>query len=141
MGIWESSGGYLILVKMDDTTATSAVAGFSAALNRMITTARKSMTKDLKWRNMQKSPRKPALPFFFCDPHSPWQRDINENINGLIRQYLPKETVLAAHRQEELDAIAFKLNMRPRKRFVFKCPIKVMSDLMGKYHESPSTIQ
>ncbi|GGY12400.1 hypothetical protein GCM10007160_43700 [Litchfieldella qijiaojingensis] len=53
--------------------------------------------------------------------------------------YLVIETAL--HSQEELDAIAFKLNMRPRKRFDFKCPIEMMSELMAKYHEGPLSIQ
>ncbi|MGP9666451.1 IS30 family transposase, partial [Halomonas sp. AOP22-C1-8] len=139
----ELSSGYLILAKMDDATATSAVAGFSAALNRMPTTARKSMTYDQGREMAQhaKITQETGVAIYFCDPHSPWQRGANENINGLIRQYLPKGTDLSVHSQEELDAIAFELNMRPRKRFDFKCPIEVMSELMAKYHESPSTIQ
>lgn len=91
---------------------------------------------------MQKPLRKPASLFTFVFHIArPWQRGAEENINGLIRQYLPKGTDLSLHSQEGLDKIAFELNMRPQKRFDFKCTIEVMSELMSKYHESPSTIQ
>jgi len=45
---------------------------------------------------------------------------------------LPKGTDLSVHSQEELDAISLQLNMRPRKRFGFKCPIEVMGEVMQK---------
>jgi IS30 family transposase len=109
----------------------------------MPTTTRKSMTYDQVREMAQhaKITQETDVAIYFCDPHSPWQLGANENINGLIRQYLPKGTDLSAHSQEELDATAFELNMRPRKRSEFKCPIEVMSELMIKYHESPLTIQ
>lgn len=82
-----------------------------------------------------------GVAIYFCDPHSPWQRGSNENINGLIRQYLLKGTDLSVYSQEQLNEIAFELNIRPRKRFGFKCPIEVIGELMAKQHEVPASVQ
>lgn len=143
----ERTSGYLILVKMNDATATSAMEGFSAALNRMPLAMRKSMTYE-QGREMARHAditRKTGVAIYFCDSHSPWQRGSNENINGLIRRYLPKGIDLSVHSQEELDAIALQLNMRPRKRFDFKCPIEVMGEVMQEAmamrHDAPASIQ
>jgi len=72
----ELISGYLILAKMGDATATSAVAGFSDALNRLPATARKSMTYDQgrKMAQQAKITQEIGVAIYFCDPHSPWQR-------------------------------------------------------------------
>jgi len=62
---------------------------------------------------------------YFADPHSPWQRGINENTNGLLRQYIPKKRPLFTVTQEEIKMIQQQLNNRLQKGLVFKTPNEV----------------
>lgn len=59
---------------------------------------------------------------YFCDPQNPWQRGSNENTNGLLRQYSPKGTDLAAYPQAKLNAMARRLYDRPRKTLNYGTP-------------------
>ena len=60
--------------------------------------------------------------FYFATPHHSWERGTNENTNGLLRQYLPKRQSMAHATQADCDAIAAKLNARPRKRLGYRTP-------------------
>ncbi len=68
--------------------------------------------------------------FYFANPYSPWERGSNENINGLIRQYIPKSSDFSTITDETILEIQNKLNQRPRKRFNFENPIIVMDKLL-----------
>ena len=59
---------------------------------------------------------------YFATPHHAWERGTNENTNGLVRQYLPKRVSMATLTQPDCDAIARRLNRRPRKRLGYRTP-------------------
>ena len=68
---------------------------------------------------------------YFCDPRSPWQRGTNENTNGLLRQYFPRRTDLSGYSQRYLDAIARRLNTRPRKTLGYRTPADILADTVA----------
>ncbi|MBL4861944.1 MAG: IS30 family transposase [Crocinitomicaceae bacterium] len=68
--------------------------------------------------------------FFFADPYSPWQRGSNENLNGLVRQYIPKSSDILNLTNQMIMSVQDKINSRPRKRYEFQNPIFVMEKLL-----------
>jgi IS30 family transposase len=117
----------VILARMEGTDATSARQGFSKKLRHVPALLRNTLTYD-RGKEMAEHERLAQhlkIQVFFADPHAPWQRGTNENTNGLLRQYLPKGTDLAGYTQRELNAIAHRLNTRPRKCLNFATPLEV----------------
>ena len=126
----------VILARMEGTDAGSAREGFTRKLRHVPASLRKTLTYD-RGKEMAEHERlaqRLALQVFFADPYSPWQRGTNENTNGLLRQYLPKGTDLSGYTQRELNAIAHRLNTRPRKCLNFATPLEVFTQLR---HHSP----
>lgn len=114
-----------------DDTAQSALNGFSKALSATPPELRKTFTT--KGRKMSKHAqltKRNGMAVYFCDPHSPWQRGLDENINGLMRQYLLKWADLSTYTQKQLDEIAWNLNTRPRKSLEFRLPVAVYNEFL-----------
>jgi transposase, IS30 family len=128
----ERTSRLVLLARMDDATAASALAGFSAKLNSIAAPLRQSFTYDQgkEMSRHQELTAATGVKVYFCDPHSPWQRGTCENTNGLLRQYLPKGTDLSVYSQEELDAIADSLNSRPRATHQFHSPFEVFASML-----------
>ena len=126
----------VILARMDGTDARSAREGFTKKLRHVPALLRKTLTDD-RGKEMAEHARlaaRLAIRGFFADRYSPWQRGTNENTNGLLRQYLPKGMDLSGYTQRELNAIAHRLNTRPRKCLAFATPLEVYAQLR---HHSP----
>jgi transposase, IS30 family len=82
----------VLLARLEGTDARSAGHGFTKKLRYVPAPLRNTLTDD-RGKEMAEHERlaqRLRERMFFADPHSPWQHDINENTNGLLRQYLPR---------------------------------------------------
>ncbi len=135
----ERTSRFLILPRMSyDHTADQVALLLGQAMGRPPALLRRSLTWD-RSTEMARHARfslATGIPDFFCDPHSPLQRGNNENINGLLRQYLPKGTDLSVHSQLDLKNIAFLLNNRPRKNLELAKPTEVLDTLLAQTIEA-----
>ena len=95
----DRSSRLVLLAKMEDATAASALAGFTTKLNSIAAPLRQSFTYDQgkEITRHQELNAATGVRVYFCDPHSPWQRGTCENTNGLLRQYLPNGTDLSIY--------------------------------------------
>ena len=126
---------YVMLVKV-------ACKDTETVINALIKNARKlpeELYKSLTWdRGKEMADHKrftlaTDIQVYFCDPHNPWQRGSNENTNGLLRQYFPKRTDLSGYSQAKLNAVARRLNERPRKTLNFETPAE-------RFHQTVASI-
>ena len=79
----------------------------------------------LEFAEHQKMAQTLSADIYFAHPYASWERGLNENTNGLIRQYLPKSRRLDNVTQKELKHIMDQLNHRPRKSLGFKTPYEL----------------
>lgn len=122
-----------------------ALAGHGAeavrdAIAHAITTLPEQLRRSLTWDQGSEMAQHAklridtGLEVYFCDPRSPWQRGTNENTNGLLRQYFPKGTDLAAHSASDLAAVALALNTRPRKTLGWRTPAEALDEFLRSVH-------
>src|ERR1700679_3861375 len=120
----ERRSRFCMLVKVAGKDTATVVAALSQHVQQLPAALRRSLTWDrgLEMAQHKSFTTATDMQVYFCDPQSPWQRGSNENTNGLLRQYLPKKSDLSQFTQSELDAIALRLNTRPRQTLGFRTP-------------------
>jgi IS30 family transposase len=120
----ERHSRYCMLVKISGKDTATVVAALSQHVLKLPEALRLSLTWDrgLEMAQHKRFTIATDMKVYFCDPQSPWQRGSNENTNGLLRQYLSKKADLSSFSQSELDAIALRLNTRPRQTLGFRTP-------------------
>jgi IS30 family transposase len=124
---------YLMLVKVGGKDTATVVTALAAHVQTLPKLLRASLTWD---RGMELADHKrftvaTDVAVYFCDPQAPWQRGTNENTNGLLRQYFPRKTDLAVYEQGNLDAIATRLNTRPRKTLEYETPADRLASIVA----------
>ena len=121
--IVERATGYLRVGKLERHTASETAARCVELIerdrDRFSTITSDNGTEFHDYKDVEAAT---GVEFYFATPHHSWERGTNENTNGLIRQYLPKRTSMSRVTQIDCDAIAAKLNSRPRKRLGYKTP-------------------
>lgn len=123
---------FTLLVPLPNGKTAEAV---RTALQGTIRTLPKNLARSLTWdqgselAQHQQFTIDTGVKVYFAHPHSPWERGSNENTNGLIRQYLPKGTELPSD-PETLEAIAIRLNGRPRRTLDWRTPAEAFADLI-----------
>ena len=120
----ERHSRYVMLAKVDSKDTETVINALIKHAHKLPRELYKSLTWD-RGKEMADHTRftlATDIKVYFCDPQHPWQRGSNENINGLLRQYFPKGTDVSVHSQAKLNAVARRLNERPRKTLDYETP-------------------
>src|SRR5215207_2310344 len=125
----ERKTGLVLVGKLSDRTA-EGLSRRAVSLMRGRGARFETVTADngTEFHDYKRVERLTGAAFYFARPYHPWERGSNENANGLIRQYLPKGASMAGLTQQQCNAIARKLNTRPRKRLGYKTPLECFNE-------------
>jgi hypothetical protein len=122
---------FLVLLAFPDGIATTdgVRQALTDALESVPAGLRRTLTSDQgkELAQHQQITATTGTDVFFCDPHSPWQRGSNENMNGLLRDYFPDGTDLSVHSVEDIVRIAAEVNDRPRKTLDWQRPAELFA--------------
>lgn len=129
----ERKSRLLMLTKLKRRTAEATFKAVTGRLKGLPKKARRTLTLDNGTENAKHEAITAAIGIkcFFAHPYASWERGTNENVNGLIRWYLPKGTDFRKISDEQIARIEYLINNRPRKCLGFKKPIEVAAPFVA----------
>ncbi|WP_435234365.1 IS30 family transposase [Psychromonas sp. PT13] len=130
--IVERKTSFTVSMRVDDKSAKSVTAATIALLQpykKAVHTITADNGKEFAYHEMMSEYLDCGV--YFADPYCSWQRGLNENTNGLLRQYWPKATDFKKVSQSEVEDVIVQLNDRPRKKLNYKLPAKLMAEHMA----------
>lgn len=129
----ERQSRYVVLVRLRNKHTQTLVRALARRIQRLPQGLMKSLTWDRgsEFAAHREFTIATNVQVYFCDPQSPWQRGSNENTNGLLRQYLPHAGDLSGYTQARLDAIARRLNTRPRMTLGYGTPADKLAEIVA----------
>ena len=121
---------YTVARKGDQATAQAVTAALHDAMHRLPAGLRRTQTFDngREFAGHEEIARRLGMAVYFAHPYSSWERGTNENTNGLLRQYLPKEMDFSQLTDWQVESILRPLNDRPRKCLNYRTPAEVQWD-------------
>ena len=124
---------YVMLVRVKSKDTKTVIGALIKQAHKLPRELYKSLTWDRgkEMADHQRFSLDTNVKVYFCDPQSPWQRGSNENTNGLLRQYFPKGMDLSNINQNRLNAVARRLNERPRKTLEYRTPAERFSQCVA----------
>lgn len=124
---------YVMLVRLESKDSETVINALIKHAHKLPQELYKSLTWDrgTEMHKHEKFTLATDIKVYLCDPQTPWQRGSNENTNGLLRQYFPKGTDLSVYSQAKLNAVARRLNERPRKTLGFHTPAERFNECVA----------
>lgn len=129
----ERVSGIVFIEKVQNKTISESNRTVAKRLKAIPSEYRKTLTRDRGSENLGhiELERKLGIKCYFAHAYHSWERGSNENLNGLIRRYLPKKTDFRTVSKEQIKRIEYLINSRPRKRLGWKTPYEVFYEKTG----------
>ena len=119
------------LTRLAKVTRNTAESVANAMTTQLAALEVKTITRDngREFARHQEVAAHLSADFYFAHPYSSWERGVNENTNGLVRQYFPKKSDFSKITDRQIEKVVERLNHRPRKTLGYKTPNEVFFKL------------